>query len=221
MALRRLARVRPRRVLTLLVLAAAAACLATFTPVHAQEGEELFLPLLSTPERTPPPGGGGTNLLQNAGFEDSDSDITPWQVGQQTTWQLMDNIKHSGARGINLYSGSGATDLIYQTVTIPANATRIDVAYWYTWLSGEEKPNADLVCADLFDEQDLTQPVWERCIDVAGIGTQDWAQAQYTVTGAELAALKGKTVLAVFGVVTDAEDFTEVWLDDLALIVAR
>jgi hypothetical protein len=188
----------------------------TETPV-VPSGRRSLLPLVTRP-RTP--GGGGANLLQNPGFEASLSALTPWVARAGTTWQVMSDITHTGTNSLNLYSGMNGIDSVYQVVTLPASATRVTVAYWYKWLSIETQPNADRVCIALSAPQ-ASSPTWERCLDVAGKDNQEWAQAQYTLSGQELTALKGKPLELAVSVYTDADRFTEVWLDDVSLVVTE
>lgn len=181
----------------------------------APSGYRSLLPLLA---RTGTPAGGGANLVQNPGFETSPSAIAPWIARAGTTWQVMSEIKHTGAHALNLYSGMDGQDSVYQAITLPANATGVSVGYWYKWLSTETQPDADRVCIAFYAPQ-ASSPAWERCLDVAGKKSQDWTQAQYTLSGQALAALKGKPWELAVSVSTDAERFTEVWLDDVSLVV--
>lgn len=204
---------RCRRRSTLLLSAVTVPAISSRSPPAARS-----LPLLPMLARTGTSGGGGANLVQNPGFEASLTALTPWRAGAGTTWQVMSDIRHTGAHALNLYSGTNGQDSVYQTITLPASMTRVSVAYWYKWLSTETQANADRVCVALLAPQ-ASSPVWERCLDPAGKENQDWAQAQYTLSDQELTALKGKQLEIAVSVGTDAERFTEVWLDDVSLVV--
>ena len=68
-----------------------------------------------------------------------------------------------------------AFDFLYQTVTLPADTTNVDINFWVTFLTNETRPDYDYFCASLTrtfaDPQELLsdENLWLvdlGCIDV-------------------------------------------------------
>ncbi len=157
---------------------------------------------------------GQQQLLQNPGFDNGQ--WTPWQIEGQP--ELSDAIYHSSPYSAWLGGYDNAQDVIYQTVTIPANTSEIVLDAWAMVASEESQPQHDRFCYDFIDETFsgtlIDGPV---CGDIHEIPHGQWLHIHNSFSGPQLAPLLGKPIWIIFFAMTDSAARSSVWLDDITL----
>jgi hypothetical protein len=161
------------------------------------------------PTNTPVPGGCAQQLA-NAGFE---SGTAPWVQSSTNGYQLIDTTRpHTGSFSAFLAGYNSGTDTIYQTVTIPANATSSNLSFWWYMTSQESTTTAyDYLYAEV------------RSTSGALLGTLQtqsnrstrnaWVQS----TNLNLLPWKGQTVRIQWRATTDSSLITSFFVDDVSL----
>jgi len=152
--------------------------------------------------------------LQNGSFERGT--WTPWQIYGGA--QLTDMVRRTGTWSAKLGGAHNARDQIIQAVTVPNEAKAVTLSFWYRSVAAETVANADQACFGVWPASGTT-PYVVRCLDMAKTGTRDWAQEVYTLSTAELAAVKGQTSRVALYMISNGAVLSEVWVDDVALVV--
>jgi kumamolisin len=156
-------------------------------------------------------GGGGsqTQLITNGGFENGTS---PWVESSSGGYELIGTTyPHSGSYSAYLGGYNNATDSIYQTITIPANATSATLSYWtyvdttetthsYDYLKVQIRNTSGAVLKTLQTQSDATPPGWR---------SQSF----------DLSSYKGQTIRVYFLATTDISNPTSFFVDDVSVTV--
>ena len=158
---------------------------------------------------------GTSQLLQNPGFDTGA--WTPWQpLGYPA---LTDQAYRSASYSAWLAGYDDADDYIYQSVTVPADATEVTLDFWYMVYSEESLAGYDYLCYDITDGDGSTLIAGSYCDDLYDTTQGQWLNTRHTLSGADLTPLLGRTVLVWFYAQTDAADSSSAWVDDTALNV--
>lgn len=158
---------------------------------------------------------GTSQLLQNPGFDTGT--WTPWQpLGYP---ELTDQVYRSASYSAWLAGYNNADDYIYQSVTVPSDATEVVLDFWYRVYSEETAAHHDYLCYDITDGDGSTLINGSYCDDLYDTTQGQWINVQHTLSSADLTPLLGQTVLVWFYAQTDAADFSSAWVDDTALNV--
>jgi len=173
-----------------------------------------FAPLPGEPDAAsePAPQAGATcqQLLYDGGFE-----------YQGYNWQTEGNIwlseqAHSGAYSAWLGGQDNAHDWLWQSLYIPANATRVTLSFWYTQDSEENYCGYDDFWVGFY-EPDWGDWFAELLWQDGKAVTEGWAYKQITLREAQLAAIRDQNVHLAFELTTDDYGPTSVRLDDVTL----
>lgn len=166
------------------------------------------------PTATPTPGGGTCGeTMVNGGFE---SGTSPWVQTSTNGYQLIDTTRpHSGLYSAWLGGYNSGTDTIYQTVTIPSDATSATLSYWWYMTTQE-------ACCTAYDY------MYAQVLNSSGglLGTlqtlsNNSTKNTWTQPSFNLLAYKGQTVRIYFKVTTDVSLPTSFFIDDVSLNVCR
>jgi hypothetical protein len=152
--------------------------------------------------------------LENGSFERGT--WAPWQTYGGA--QLTNTVRRTGTWSAKLGGAHNAQDQLIQAVTVPNDAKAVTLSFWYRSVSAETVASADQACFGVWPAAGTT-PHMVRCLDMAKIGTRDWAQESYTLSTTELAAVKGQPVRVALYMVSNGAALSEVWVDDVALVV--
>ncbi len=156
---------------------------------------------------------GTSQLLQNPGFE---SGTSPWVLFGLPSLSTL--VYHSGVWSAHFGGYDLANDQVYQTVSVPANASSATVEFWYKTQTVETFASADYFCFGMWDLSGNV--LWGNCWWDFGVsGTVGWTKLSYTLTAQELALAAGQNVLFGYQLATDFSDISEGWIDDIALNV--
>lgn len=158
---------------------------------------------------------GTSQLLQNPGFDTGT--WTPWQTMGYP--ELTDQVYRSASYSAWLAGYNNADDYIYQSVTVPSDATKVVLDFWYRVYSEETAAHHDYLCYDITDASASTLINGSYCDDLYDTTQGQWINVQHTLSGADLTPLLGQTVLVWFYVQTNATNFSSAWVDDTALNV--
>jgi hypothetical protein len=180
----------------------------------APASQEALLPLPATTEVQNVPLNEAQSL-QNGSFERGT--WTPWQTYGGP--HLTDAIRRTGTWSAHMGGKHNAQDQLIQAVTVPNDAKAVTLSFWYRAATAETVANADQACFGVWPATGTTPHV-VRCLDMAKIGSRDsWGQEAYTLSTTELAAVKGQTVRIALYMVSNDTALSEVWVDDVALVV--
>ncbi len=163
-------------------------------------------------------------LLQNPGFE---SGTSGWTINTSpnshmvVTTTTAQTTPHSGyymailGGGINGGYYSGQTDVVKQTVTIPATATSATLSFWVAIYTQE----AGTTAKDYLYVEVLTTggTVLQTPVTLSNVNAGGWRQEQATIS---VSSLLGQAVQIRFRAVTNSDAYgTAFILDDTALTV--
>lgn len=145
----------------------------------------------------------------NGGFENG---TAPWVESSSGGYELIDGTRpHTGARSAYLGGYNRATDLVYQTVTIPASSTSDSLSYWWYMTSQEGTGTAyDFMYAEVRNTSGTLLGTLQTLSNRSTRNT--WTQSTLNV-----AAWKGQTVRIEFRATTDSSLPTSFFVDDAAL----
>lgn len=181
---------------------------ATNTPVPPTPTRTNTPVVPPTATNTPVPGG-CSNIIVNGGFE---SGTSPWVQSSTGGYQLITTTRpRTGSYSAYLGGYNSGTDTIYQTVTIPANATSADLSYWWYMTSQEGTGTAyDYMYTEV------------RSTSGALLGTLQTVSNRntrntWTQVSTSLLAYKGQTVRVQFRATTDSSLISSFFVDDVAL----
>ena len=165
-------------------------------------------------------------LLQNPGFE---SGTSGWTINTSpnshivVTTTTAQTTPHSGyymailGGGINGGYFSGQTDVVKQTVTIPATATTATLSFWvaiYTQESGGTPK--DYLYVQVLD---TSGNVLQAPVTLSNLNASSWMHETASI---DVSSIKGQAVQIRFKVVTSANAYgTAFVLDDTALTVTN
>ncbi len=151
-------------------------------------------------------------VLEDVGFE---GQYGAWETEGEVWWSAY---SHSGDYSAWLGGKDEMHDWLWQSLYIPANATRITLSFWYLQDSTEEVCGYDDLWVGFY-QQDwddwLAEALWQDGMAV----TEDWTYKQITLREEQLEALRGKSVHLTFELTTDDYGPTSVRIDDVSLEV--
>lgn len=153
---------------------------------------------------TPPPSG-GTETIQNGGFE---SGTSPWQQSSSGGYQLIDTARpHTGSYSAYLGDYNNATDQIYQTITVPSGGK---LTYWW-YMSTQETSHAwDYMYVRLYDTSGALVATLRRWSD--GSTANTWQQDTI-----DLSSYAGRSLRVTFYVTNDSSYPTAFFVDDVSV----
>ncbi len=156
-----------------------------------------------TPTATPPPSGG--EAVVNGGFENGTS---PWVQSSTGNYQLITTTRpHTGSYSAWLGGYNSGTDQIYQTITVPSNAT---LTYWWYMTTQETTHPWDYFYVRLYNTSGQLITTLRTLNDGSGAGT--WRQDSISLAG-----YAGQTVRLSFSVTTDSSLPTSFFVDDVSV----
>jgi len=151
--------------------------------------------------------------MVNGGFENGQS---PWVESSTNGYQLIDPTRpHTGTYSAWLGGYNNGTDTIYQTVTIPSNATSASLSYWWYMTTQE----ACCTPYDYFYAQvrSTSGTVLGTLQTLNNASTKNaWVHPSF-----DLLSYKGQTVQIYFKVTTDVSLPTSFFVDDVSLNVCH
>lgn len=154
-------------------------------------------------------GGGGTatELISNGGFE---SGTSPWTQSSSGGYQLIDTTRpHTGSYSAYLCGYNNCTDTIYQTVSIPATATKATLTFWAYVSTTETTHPWDYLYVQLRNTSGTALTTLTTLNDGTASG---WVQYTYDVT-----SYKGQSVQVYFKGTNDVSNPTSFFVDDVSL----
>ncbi|HEX8152616.1 MAG TPA: S8 family serine peptidase, partial [Thermoanaerobaculia bacterium] len=171
--------------------------------------------------------GTASNLVVDGGFESATAtgnSAPGWTVlpaAGHTLIQKGGSYPKTGTAYAFLGGGNSSTDIIKQTLTIPANATAATVTFWVNIVTSEQLGGGswDAIYADFYN----TAGSWVR--NIAAFSNEDATRSSNTngvyfkVGPVDVSAQRGSTLQLVFDVSTDGSLPTTVRVDDIALDV--
>lgn len=156
-----------------------------------------------------------TNLLENPGFETGDT--TGWNT--EGTTDVFEDNPHSGSYSAWLGGVHDTHDRLWQVFPqAPADTNEARVSFWLALESEETATDVDTFCAGIHDADTDDLLVDLGCLDGTE-PTYGWSQVEYTLTGAELLDVLGRTAYIDFTLDTDGSLLTSAWIDDVAFAV--
>ena len=152
--------------------------------------------------------------VQNGGFERGV--LTPWHV--YGTAKTSTTARRTGAWGAMLGGQPNEQAQLIQQFTMPGDAKTVSLSFWYRSFTQETIANADRTCFGLWPQTGAT-PLVSRCLDFAKLGNRGWGQETYTLSAAEVDAVKGKALRMGIYIASNGAAASELWLDDIAVDV--
>jgi hypothetical protein len=116
------------------------------------------------------------------------------------------------------WSGSPARDSLYQQFNIPSGVSSVTVNYWYGVTTYETVPGYDFFCASL-QTTSGSYLVDLGCMDAVDTDAY-WHEYVYTLSGAELSAVRGRAVRIVFDLYNDDSLGSYGWVDFVRVYAA-
>lgn len=155
------------------------------------------------PPTTPP---GTSQVIVNGGFEDGPG---PWVQSAGNGHDLIGpHSPHSGDSAALLGGYNGASDTIYQTITVPANGT---LTYWWRMTTPETTATArDRLRVRLYTTGDALVATLRTHSNADGADT--WHQEQISLAGHA-----GRTLRLRFTATTDRALPTSFFVDDVGV----
>lgn len=155
-------------------------------------------------------GGGGTELIQNGGFESS---AAPWVLSGQATWSTA-TLPHSGTGYLIEAGANSATGTAYQQISIPAGGSP-NLNFWLNVTSSET--TTTIQYDRLFVEVRNTSGTLLGTL-VTYSNLNKASPGAYTLRGPfSLAAYQGQTVRVQFRATTDSSLVTTFRVDDVSV----
>ena len=157
-----------------------------------------------TPTPTTPPST-GTEKIVNGGFE---SGAAPWVQAASGGYAVIDATRpHAGTKSAYLGGYNGASDLIYQTVTVPANGT---LSYWRYISTQETSHSYDFLYVRVYNTGGTLLATLRTWSD--GSPLNAWSQDSIS-----LANYAGQTVRISFNATNDSSLPTSFFVDDVSV----
>jgi subtilase family serine protease len=168
----------------------------------------------NTPVPPPPPG--GTNLIQNGGFENG---VDPWVESSAGGYELIDPTNpHSGSYSAYLCGYSSCNDVISQDFTVPDSVSSITIDYWwYASTTRHSRACPDSMTVQVLDSNgNVIGKIQKVCNNNA---TNNWQETTFDATNL-FANYAGQDVTLIFSASTGASHATtSFFVDDVAVNV--
>jgi hypothetical protein len=154
------------------------------------------------------------NLVTDGGFENGTTYWTEASTGGFPIITSEPTLSHSGNNYAYLGDYESGTDLLFQNVTIPADATRVLLRFWFT-ISTSELDNTQPF--DVMHVMVANPSTGQPLATVASFSNMnqngDWALTPEF----DLSAFRGQTVRLQFVAGNNAQDTTAFFVDDVTL----
>jgi len=154
-----------------------------------------------------------TNLLSNPGFESGTAGWTQSATGGFPIIYQDASVAHGGSWYAWLGGYDNGTDTLYNSVTIPADATQASLRFWYYIGTNESGSTA-------YDNMTVwiaSQATGARLATLTTLSnanrTSGWVQS----ASFDVSAFRGQTVWLVFSATTDPSNVTNFFVDDIAV----
>ena len=186
----------------------------TPTPTHTSGPTPTATTIAPTPTSTtaptPTPTPVSGQLISNGGFESGGSGWTELSSGG---YEIVDTYNpHTGTKSADLCGYNNCTDSIYQTITIPSNATTVTLTY-YDYISTQETSHSyDFFTAQVRDSSGNVLKTLQSLSD--GSGVNSWYKSTF-----DLSSYKGRTVQIYFKGTNDSSNPTDFYVDDVSVTV--
>ncbi len=182
----------------------------TNTPPPAATNTPTNTPLPAATNTPTPTPSSGSQLIQNGGFESGSSS---WVESSSGGYEIVDSSNpHSGAASAYLCGYNSCADTIYQTVSIPSNATSATLTYYWYMSTQETSHSYDFMYVRVRNSSGTTLTTLQTVSD--GSSANGWQSASYDVS-----AYKGQTVQIAFVATNDSQYSTNFYVDDVLLNV--
>ena len=139
----------------------------------------------------------------------------PWVQTSSGGYNLVDTTRpHTGSYSAYLAGYNNGTDTIYQTVTIPSNATSATLSYWWymSTRSGQHALRLPVRARAQLERWELATLQTITNASAKGV----WTKSTYN-----LLAYKGQTVRVYFKGTTDVSLTTSFFVDDVSLNICH
>lgn len=156
-------------------------------------------------------------LIVNGGFEGGTAGWTVSSSGGHQVVVSDSSLSHTGSHFALLGGYDNETDLLYQDVAIPADATEATARFWYLIATQETTTEIAFDTLDLVVKSPSTGSTLKPLTEYSNLdktGTS-WTQSP----SFDLSAFKGQTVRLQFTASTDEESLTAFIIDDVELSI--
>lgn len=159
---------------------------------------------------------GRPNTLANGDFEEGPAAWTQSSSGGYDLILSDGAFSHGGVGYAWMGGYEGATDILYQDITIPADTTATGVRFWYDIATADTTTTANDILT-LTVKNPTTDAVLQTLATLSNLNdTGSWAQSSLY----NLLAYKGQTIRLTFTVTTNTDGLnTNFFLDDVELVL--
>lgn len=168
---------------------------------------EVYLPLVL---RTCAPVG----LIQDSSFE-AGLPNPVWQTSSNISSDILDDTAdpppHSGSWKAWLGGDDWVRESLWQTITVPADATALQVSYWWRVSTLELNHYFDIMLVQIRNATGSPLETLETLTD--GDAASVWDQSTFTIT-----TYAGQTIQLAFVVETDEDNPTSFFVDDISVL---
>jgi subtilase family serine protease len=164
----------------------------------------------TTPTPTPTRPGPTNSLIQNGGFEQGSF---PWQEYSAGGYEIVDSTNpHVGSYSAYLCGYSNCLDSIGQDFTVPANASRITISYWWYGDTNHTTSKCrDTFTVELLDSNGNTLGKVQSACNTAA--TRSWKRVTFDATSV-LSNHAGQAVTLAFSSTTSSSLVTSAFFVD-------
>jgi hypothetical protein len=157
------------------------------------------------------------NRVANNGFEGGS---TSWGQYSSGGYQLVTNTRpHTGGLSAFLGGFNYAHEYIYQSVTIPSNATSASLSYWWYMTTQEVSHPYDYLYVQLRNSSGGLITTLATRND--GSPANAWVQSLILLSPGDLQTIRGQTVQLRFEATTDVSLPTSFFVDDINFSVCQ
>ncbi len=173
---------------------------------------------------TPAGGGGGSELFVDGGFEQataSGNSAPGWTGTPSPTGRNLiikgGSFPHAGTAYAELGGGTNQTDLLTQSLTIPANATAASLTFWTNIVTQESGSTAfDFLFVNIISGTTTTKLTLSNANSTSSSNTNG---VYFKPAAIDLLSYKGSTITVQFRATTDVSLPTFFRIDDVSLQV--
>ncbi|RME12483.1 MAG: hypothetical protein D6802_04150 [Ardenticatenia bacterium] len=174
--------------------------------VEAGTTSQTYLPLIMMPC--------SSEVIRDGGFE-LGLPNPYWRTQSNVGSSILDNTPtppaHSGTWKAWLGGDNLVNEMLSQTLFIPNGTTNLTLSYWWRVSTLEQTHPFDTLTVVLRDTNGTLLQVVETLTD--GDASTTWQQSTWTLSN----AYAGQTLVLSFETVTDQDDATSFFLDDVSL----
>jgi lysyl endopeptidase len=155
-------------------------------------------------------GGSTTSLITNGGFESGSS---AWTQSPSNIITNDSSLARSGSYYAWLGGAISSTDVLYQDVTIPANATQATFQFWYRIFTQEAAGSGDYDFLNVTINSPSSGATLATIVSYSNSNAvTNWTQTPLY----DLTAFRGQTVRIKFTATNDFSNYTSFRIDDVA-----